>query len=96
MYFKADSECVEVVEVENFEFCHDWFGVCSWWVVFEEPHDFLLGFDEWLDVGFPRVVRAPNGDIANEVRVDHAVVEAAHDAGWKEFVGVFEAVDCGL
>ena len=64
MHFKADSECVEVVEVENFEFCHDWFGVCSWWVVFEEPNDFLLGFDERLNEGFARVVRAPDGDIA--------------------------------
>ena len=50
MHFKADSECVQVAEVEDFEFCHDWLGVRSRWLVFEEPDDFLLCSDEPLDV----------------------------------------------
>ena len=43
VHFKADSEYVEVTEV-------DWLGVRSRWVVFEEPDDFLLCSDERLDV----------------------------------------------
>ena len=50
VHFKADSEYVEVTEVENLEFCHDWLGVRSRWVVFKEPDDFLLCSDERLDV----------------------------------------------
>ena len=49
MHFKADSECVQVAEVEDFEFCHDWL-VRSRWLVFEEPDDFFLCSDEPLDV----------------------------------------------
>ena len=29
--FGADSEDVEVRDVEDVEFFHEWCGVCSWW-----------------------------------------------------------------
>ena len=29
--FGADSEDVEVGDVEDVEFFHEWCGVCSWW-----------------------------------------------------------------
>ena len=50
--FCANSEDIEVRDGEDSEVCHMGFGVCSGWEVFDESDDFLLGADEWLDVGF--------------------------------------------
>ena len=48
MEFGADSEGIEVRDVEDFEFVHQWGGVCSWWEVFENSDYFLLDFDKGL------------------------------------------------
>ena len=34
----------------------------------------VVGSDQWLQVGFARVVRAPDGDFSDEVGEDVAVV----------------------
>ena len=51
--------------------------------------------DEWLEVCFGLVVRSPNGAV-DEVWVDVGIVEFGHGVGRDEFVGVSEAMDCGL
>ena len=48
VHFEAYAENVEVGDVEDFELCHDWSGVCSWWGVCDESNNFLLGSDEGL------------------------------------------------
>ena len=50
----------------------------SWWFVFDHSNDFLLGSYQWLDVFFFGVVCAPDGNRADEVRVDVGVVELFH------------------
>jgi hypothetical protein len=52
VYFGAESEGVEVVDVEDVELQHDGGGVCSGREVDEEPDDFLMDCVEWLEVGF--------------------------------------------
>ena len=56
----------------------------------------FLCFDEWLEVCFGLIARSPYGDTIDEVWVDMGVVEFGHDFGGDEFIGVSEAVDCGL
>ena len=44
--FCCYSERVEVDDVEDSEFCHEWFCVCSGWHVFDKSDDLLLCSDE--------------------------------------------------
>ena len=39
---------VEVGDVENSEFYHEWFGVGAWWEVFEEAYNAFVRSDQWL------------------------------------------------
>ena len=41
---------IEVEDVEDFELLHEWFCMCLWWSVADEPDDFLVCSVEWLDV----------------------------------------------
>ena len=67
MHFCTGSKGVEVRDVEYVELCHDWSGVCSWWCVFDESDDFLLGSDEGLQIAAILVVRAPYRDSVDHV-----------------------------
>ena len=69
MCFCCCSESIEIEDVEDFEFCHDGLGMCSWGEVFEESDDFLLDDAEGLYVCFFVVGCAPDGDVADEVGV---------------------------
>lgn len=71
---------------------HDWFGVCSGGLVYDESDNLFLGFDQWLDVGFAAVAGSPDGDLEYEVGVDVGVVLVYHGLGAEQFVGKFEAV----
>ena len=48
VHFCAGSEYVEICHVEDVEFLHQWFGVCSGWLVLYDSDDLLLCPDEWL------------------------------------------------
>ena len=48
----AGSVDVQVGDVENFKFRHEWLGVCAWWEIFEEAYNAFVCFDQWLKVGF--------------------------------------------
>ena len=76
VYFQAYSEDVQVGDIEDLVFRHQWFCVCSWWESGDKPDDFLLHFDEWLDVGCLGVGGSPNGDVGDWV--DVGVVELYH------------------
>ena len=55
--------------------------MCSWGASVDESDDFLLHFDQWLDVGCLGVGSSPDGDVADEVGVDVGVVELLHGLG---------------
>ena len=74
----ADSVGVEVLDVQDFELCHEWFGVGPWREVLDEAYYTLLCSDQWSEVGAIGVVCAPDGDLANEVGEHLAVVELSH------------------
>ncbi len=67
--------------------------MCLIWFVGNESDDFLLGSEERLEVGFAVVIRAPDGDAGDEVRIDVGVVLFFHGGDWEEFVGISETVD---
>ena len=96
VHFCTDPEGVEVGDVEDLEFIQERSAVGSGWLILDESNDFLLHFDEGLNVLFTRVVCPPDGYVEDEVWVDVHIVELLHGFGAEEFVGVFEAVHCGL
>jgi hypothetical protein len=56
----AGSVNVEVSDVEDFELCHEWFGVGAWWDVLDEAYDAFVYPDQWLEVGAGVFVCAPD------------------------------------
>lgn len=56
VHFCADAEGVEVGDIEDVQFFHNWFGVAAWWFVSDYSYYFLLYSDEGLKVGFVGVV----------------------------------------
>jgi hypothetical protein len=93
MQFGAYSEGVEVGEAEDLELGHERLCVRARGAFCKESDDFLLDSDEWLHVGFLWFVSSPDGDVADEMWVDVAVVELDHGFCWEQFVGVSEALD---
>src|SRR6266849_178117 len=93
MHFCTGSKDIQVGNVEDVEFCHDWLGVCSWWCVFDESDDFLLGSDEGLQVAAFFVVRSPYRDSIDQMWVYVGKVELFHYGGWQQFVGISEGLD---
>jgi hypothetical protein len=83
VHFCTHSEDIEVGDVEDLELCHDGFGVAAGWYSADKADDSLLGFDEWLEVGFVRVAGSPDGDVADEVRVDEGIIELCHGFQWE-------------
>ena len=81
VYFGANSQRVEVVDVEDVEFLHDRGGVGSVGEVNDKSDDFLLDFIERMEVGFSVVGRSPDGDAVDKVGVDVAVVLLFHSGG---------------
>ena len=47
----ACSVSVEVEDVQDFELCHEWFGVGAWWKVFDEAYYAFVCLDLRLEVG---------------------------------------------
>ena len=66
--------------------------MCLGRFVGDESDDFLLHFEERLEVGFVVVARSPYGDAADEVGVDVGVVKFLHGGDREEFVCMSEAV----
>ena len=66
--------------------------MCLGRFVGDESDDFLLHFEERLEVGFVVVVRSPYGDAADEVGVDVGVVKFLHGCDREEFGYISEAV----
>ena len=56
VHFCADAEGVEVGDVEDFQFVHNWFRWAAWWFVSDDSYYFLLCSNEWLEVFFVGVV----------------------------------------
>ena len=74
VHFHTYSHDIKVCNVEDAQFSHDWFCMCSWWKVFDESNDFLLCSYEWLHVCLIGMLRSPDGDCADEMRVDMSVI----------------------
>ena len=89
MHSFADSQDVEVGEVEDLVLAEEWSCVRAWGLVADEADDLFLSSDEWLEVG----VASPDLDVVDEVRVDVGVVEFLHDVDVDELVGVSETLD---
>ena len=72
--FEADSLYVEVGDIEDVVFRHQWFRWCSWWSVHDYSDDFLLHFGQWLQVLLAAVGISPYRDALDEMWVDVGVV----------------------
>ena len=75
---EAHSVGVEVGEVEYVQFAHEWGGVRAWRPILDESDDSLLGSDERLHVYCVGLVRAPDGNLTNQVWEDVTVVQLLH------------------
>lgn len=67
---------------------HDWFGVCSWWLVRHDSDQFLLHFNEWLYVCLAVVGCSPDAEALDEVGEDLCIIELYHGLEWEELGSV--------
>lgn len=74
----SGPEDVEVWDIEDLEAGHHGLCVAAWGCVVDEADDFLLCFDEWLEVSFLGIAGAPDGNVADEMGKDVGVVELLH------------------
>ena len=86
------AESIKVDDVQDVEFFHHRFCMCSWRGVVHESDNLLLNSDQGLDVKLLLIVRSPDSDGVDEVWVDVDEVELSHCGGWKQFVCVLEGL----
>jgi hypothetical protein len=69
MHFNGYSVDIDVVDVQDAVFLHEWLCVCSWWFVENESDYFFMYDMEWFQVLFGWLFVSPDGDCVDDMWV---------------------------
>ena len=89
---------IYIIDIQKIVLGHQWFRMCLWRAIHYNSDYFLLHFQEWLEIVFVLLGRAPDGDGVDQMGEDEGVVELDHRFAREELAigGVAERSDMWL